>query len=177
MEEKKSYRVYRTIMIIALTAFITFMVTTIWGYKYVTENTGKILIASSEESEDISLTLDKYKTLIDKYYLGDVDEEKLKEGAIKGYIEGLDDPYTEYISKEDMEDYMQDTMGNYVGIGIYMVKDTDTGKIKVLAPIKNSPAEKAGIQPGDLILSVDGQTYSGDEMTVASSKIKGEISC
>lgn len=174
MEEKKSYRVYRTIMIIALTAFITFMVTTIWGYKYVTENTGKILIASSEESEDISLTLDKYKTLIDKYYLGDVDEEKLKEGAIKGYIEGLDDPYTEYISKEDMEDYMQDTMGNYVGIGIYMVKDTDTGKIKVLAPIKNSPAEKAGIQPGDLILSVDGQTYSADEMTVASSKIKGD---
>ena len=174
MEERKSYRVYRTIMIIALTAFITFMITTIWGYQYVTGNKEKLLIASSEETEEISLTLDKYKTLIDKYYLGEVDEEKLKEGAIKGYIEGLDDPYTEYISKEDMEDYMQDTMGNYVGIGIYMVKDTDTGKIKVLAPIKNSPAEKAGIQPGDLILSVDGQTYSADEMTVASNKIKGD---
>lgn len=176
MEEKKSYKIYRTIMIIALTAFITFMITTIFGYQYVIGNSAKFLISESvdSESDDISETLSKYKTLIDKYFLGEVDEEKLKEGAIKGYIEGLDDPYTEYISKEDMKDYLEDTMGNYVGIGIYMIKDTETGMIKVLSPIKNSPAEKAGVQPGDLIVSVDGQTYSADDMTVAANKIKGE---
>lgn len=176
MEEKKSYKIYRTIMIIALTAFITFMITTIFGYQYVIGNSAKFLISKSvdSESDDISETLSKYKTLIDKYFLGEVDEEKLKEGAIKGYIEGLDDPYTEYISKEDMKDYLEDTMGNYVGIGIYMIKDTETGMIKVLSPIKNSPAEKAGVQPGDLIVSVDGQTYSADDMTVAANKIKGE---
>lgn len=175
MEEKKSYRIYKTIMIIALTAFITFMITTIFGYQYITENPTKFLLSStSNETDNITTSLNKYKTLIDKYYLGEVDEEKLKEGAIKGYIEGLGDPYTEYISKEDMEDYLQDTMGNYVGIGIYMIKDEKTGKIKVLSPIKNTPAEKAGIQPGDLIISVDGHTYSSDDMTVASNKIKGE---
>lgn len=175
MEEKKSYRIYKTIMIIVLTAFITFMITTIFGCQYIMRTPLKFVISStSDETDDITTSLNKYKTLIDKYYLGEVDEEKLKEGAIKGYIEGLGDPYTEYISKEDMEDYLQDTMGNYIGIGIYMIKDEKTGKIKVLSPIKNSPAEKAGIQPGDLIISVDGQTYSADDMTVASNKIKGE---
>ena len=73
-----------------------------------------------------------------------------------------------------MEDYMADTTGNFVGIGIYMVKDTESNKIMVLAPIKGSPAEKAGILPGDLIVSIDGVQYTAEEMTVAANKIKGE---
>ncbi len=55
-----------------------------------------------------------------------------------------------------------------------MVKNTEANKIQVLAPIKNSPAEKAGILPGDLILTVDGVQYTGEDMSVASNKIKGE---
>ena len=102
-----------------------------------------VLVTSSENEENIADELSKYKTIIDKYFFGDVDEEKLKEGAIKGYIEGLDDPYTEYISKEDMKEYLEDTKGNFVGIGIYMVKNTSKDRIEVLSPIKNSPAEKA----------------------------------
>ena len=69
---------------------------------------------------------------------------------------------------------MQETTGNFVGIGIYMVKDTESNKVMVLSPIKGSPAEKAGILPGDLIISVDGVQYSADEMSVAATKIKGE---
>ena len=173
MNKTTAYKVYRTIMIILITAFITFMITYTGLYAYIKKD-GKLLALNSEETGDITNELEKYKTIIDKYYLGEVDEEKLKEGAIRGYIEGLDDPYTEYISKEEMEEYMQDTMGNYVGIGIYMVKDEKTNKVKVLTPIKNSPAEKTGILPGDIILSVDGKEYSGDEMTEMSNNIKGE---
>lgn len=175
MEENKRYRAYKIIMLVVLVAFVTFLITSIGMYQYLSNNNiAKYLISSSEESEDITDEINKYKKIIDKYFLGEVDEEKLKEGAIKGYIEGLDDPYTEYISKEDMEDYMADATGNFVGVGIYMVKDTETNKIMVLAPIKGSPAEKAGILPGDFIIAVDGVEYSGDEMTVASNKIKGE---
>ena len=161
-------------MIVVIAVFITFMVTSISLYTYFVNNPISITSKSSSSSKDIAGTLQKYKEIIDKYYLGDVDEEKLKEGAIKGYIEGLGDPYTEYISADEMEDYLSDTMGNFVGIGIYMVKNTEKGKIQVLAPIKGSPAEKAGIQAGDLILTVDGVDYSADEMTIASNKIKGE---
>lgn len=176
MEENKKQRIYKVIMLVVLVAFITFMLTSISMYSYFSDHAGngKYILVNSGEQGEITTQLSKYRSLIDEYFLGDVDEEKLKEGAIKGYIEGLDDPYTEYISKEDMEDYLQDTLGNFVGIGINMVKNTETNQIVVLSPIKGSPAEKAGIEPGDIILSIDGQTYAGDEMSVAANKIKGE---
>ena len=174
MDKERKNKIYKIIMIVAIAVFITFMVTSISLYTYFVNNPISITSKSSSSSKDIAGTLQKYKEIIDKYYLGDVDEEKLKEGAIKGYIEGLGDPYTEYISADEMEDYLSDTMGNFVGIGIYMVKNTEKGKIQVLAPIKGSPAEKAGIQAGDIILTVDGVDYSADEMTIASNKIKGE---
>ena len=69
---------------------------------------------------------------------------------------------------------MADTTGNFVGIGIYMVQDTEANKIMVLSPIKGGPAEKAGLQPGDYIIAVDGVQYTGEQMTEASNKIKGE---
>ena len=148
------------------------MITSISLYTYFTKN--PISISAKSNNKDISNKLDKYREIIDKYYLGEVDESKLEEGAIKGYIEGLDDPYTEYISKEDMESYLDDTMGNFVGIGIYMIKNTKYDKIQVLSTIKGSPAEEAGIQSGDLIISVDGIEYKADDMTAVSNKIKGE---
>ncbi len=176
MEEKKRFKIYKVVMLVILVAFITFLLTTIGMYQYFTKSgSGQKIISTSSEYQDIASELSKYKRLIDKYFLGDVDEEKLKEGAIKGYIEGLDDQYTEYISKDDMKDYLEDATGNFVGIGIYMTKDTDANKIMVLSPIKGSPAEKAGILPGDYIVAVDDVTYTADDMSVAANKIKGEV--
>ena len=172
MEKEKKIKVYRILMLVVLSVFITFMITSISLYTYFTKN--PISISAKSNNKDISNKLDKYREIIDKYYLGEVDESKLEEGAIKGYIEGLDDPYTEYISKDDMDTYLDDTMGNFVGIGIYMIKNTKYDKIQVLSTIKGSPAENAGIQAGDLIVSVDGVEYKADDMTAVSNKIKGE---
>ena len=174
MEKEKKYRIYKTIMMLAIVIFITFMVTSISLYTYYTKN--PIIITSNTKStkNDIANKLENYRQIIEKYYLGEIDDTKLEEGAIKGYIEGLGDPYTEYISKEDMKDYLEDTMGNFVGIGIYMIKNTQYDRIQVLATIKGSPAEKVGIQAGDLIISVDGVEYKADDMTTASNNIKGE---
>ncbi len=176
MGEKRGYKIFKIIMLIILVAFVTFIITAVGTYQFLKDNDklGKTLVVTSSDNGEIASELSKYKMLIDKYFLGEVNEEKLKEGAIKGYIEGLDDQYTEYISKEDMKDYLEETTGNFVGIGIYMVKDTNSNKVMVLSPIKGSPAEKAGILPGDLIISVDGVQYSADDMSVAANKIKGE---
>lgn len=172
MEKNKKYKLYKVIMLITLTAFITFMITSISLYSYFVKN--PVSVSAQSSNKDIASKLTKYREIMDKYYLGDIDETKLEEGAIKGYIEGLDDPYTEYISKEDMDTYLDDTMGNFVGIGIYMIKNTKYDKIQVLSTIKGSPAEKAGIQAGDLIVSVDGVEYKADDMTTVSNKIKGQ---
>lgn len=174
MEKNKKSEIYKTLMLIIMVAFITFTITSISLYTYFTKNPITVTSDAKTTNKDISKKLESYKKIIDKYYLGDIDESKLEEGAIKGYIEGLGDPYTEYISKEDMEDYIDDTLGNFVGIGIYMVKNTKYDKIQVLSTIKGSPAEKAGVKSGDLILSVDGVEYKADDMTTASNNIKGE---
>lgn len=176
MEEKKRFKVYKIIMLVVIVAFVTFLCTSIGMYQlFINSSTAKLaMFAKNSDNKDIESALNRYKAIIDKYYLGEIDEKKLEEGAIKGYVEGLGDPYTEYISKDDMKDYLDDTMGNFVGIGIYMVKNTEANKVQILAPIKNSPAEKAGILPGDLIVSVDGTTYTAEEMSTVSSKIKGE---
>jgi len=175
LEEKRNFKTYKIVMLVILVAFVTFLLTTIGMYQYFTKDGfGKKLVATSSNNQEIANTLTQYRKIIDKYFLGNVDEEKLKEGAIKGYVEGLGDKYTEYIPKEEMEDYMADTTGNFVGIGIYMVQDTEANKIMVLSPIKGGPAEKAGLQPGDYIIAVDGVQYTGEQMTEASNKIKGE---
>lgn len=175
MEEKKRFKVYKIIMLVVLVAFITFLCTSIGMYQYfINGKTPNTILSTTSSNSDMVSTLNRYKSIVDKYFLGEINEEKLKEGAIKGYIEGLDDPYTEYITKEEMKDYLEDTMGNFVGIGIYMVKNTEVNKVQILAPIKNSPAEKAGILPGDFIVSVDDVSYTGEEMSVVSNKIKGE---
>lgn len=173
MEEERKYKIYKIVMIIAITMFITFMVTSISLYTYFTNNP-LVITSDNSNSTEIAKSLERYREIIEKYYLGEIDETKLEEGAIKGYIEGLGDPYTEYISKEDMKDYLDDTMGNFVGIGIYMVKNTEYNRIQVLSTIKGSPAEKVGIQAGDLILKVDNVEYNANEMTTASNNIKGE---
>ena len=180
MKEKKERKVslYKVVMLMLLTIFLTFMITSllIYGYFINGKQLGKyVLVTSSENEENIADELSKYKTIIDKYFLGDVDEEKLKEGAIKGYIEGLGDPYTEYISKDEMEDYLQDTKGNFSGIGIRMVKNTQKNRVQIYSVIKDTPAEKAGLKAGDLIISVEGTEYTADDMDTIASKIKGEI--
>lgn len=172
MKKEKKYQIYKIIMIVAIAVFITFMVTSLSLYTYFVKN--PVSVSSSNTSKSLSSKLARYKEIINQYYLGDVDETKLEEGAIKGYIEGLGDPYTEYISKEDMDSYLDDTMGNFVGIGIYMIKNTQYDRIQVLSTIKGGPAEKAGIQAGDLIISVDGVEYKAGDMTTASNNIKGE---
>ena len=160
-------------MLIIITAFVTFMLTTVGIYAYI-KNDGNLFLVNKQEIGGITSELYTYKNIIDQYYLGEVDEEKLEEGAIRGYIEGLGDPYTEYISEEEMEDYMQDTLGNYVGIGVYMAKDKETNYVKIISFIENSPAEKAGLLVGDFIVGLDDKTYTADEMDELSDDIKGE---
>lgn len=180
MEEDKylkKQRIYKTIMLVILTVFLTFILTTIYisnKYNLGQTNISSLLSSSSSNTGNISKSIDYIKKILDKYYLNDINEEEAKESAIQGYVAGLGDPYTEYIPKDEMEDYKVNLMGNYVGIGIYMRLDTEKDAIEVLMPIKGSPAEEAGILSGDIIVSVDGVKYSGENMNAASDAIKGK---
>lgn len=169
---EKRQKIYKYIMLTVIVATITFLLTSIWMYKII-EGKGKYIYVTADNSE-IGTTLSSFRRLIDQKYLGEINEEDLTNGAIKGYIAGLNDPYTEYFTKEEMEDFTVDVFGNFVGIGVNMLNNTADNTIVVLSPIKGSPAAKAGIQPGDIIAKVDGVAYKGEDLSEASNKIKGE---
>lgn len=170
--EEKFEKIYKYIMIIVITAFITFLITSICvSNYYMGGKSDNVFVLNSSKSE---VTLEAIEAIVDKYYLGEIDENKMQEALIKGYVEGLDDPYSEYITADEMEEYTAQVLGNFVGIGIYMIENEEYNLVQVLAPIPESPADDAGILPGDLIKSVDGINYTGDNMTVVANKIKGE---
>lgn len=173
MGEQKKGNVYKIVMLIVLVAVITFIATTLFMYKYVGENVRYVQVSSDDRG--IGSTLASFRKIIDQKFLGEIDDQKILNETIKGYIKGLDDPYTEYMTKEEMEEFSQDIKGNFAGIGIYLTKDTEKNAVIVISPIKDTPAHKAGILPGDIITKVDGVSYTGEQLTEASNKIKGEI--
>lgn len=166
---EKTQRIYKTIMLLVLTVAITFIVTSLTMYNISGNGNIKYI-----ESSSVGKTFQTFKNFIEKNYYGETNEEKMLESAIKGYVAGLGDEYSEYITKEEMEEYMQDATGKYVGIGVYITNNTKTNQIVVIMPIEGSPAEEAGMQPGDVITKVDGISYSGEELSKASSALKKE---
>ncbi|EOT2914261.1 S41 family peptidase [Clostridium perfringens] len=111
------------------------------------------------------------REMLYRWYDGDIDDNKLAEGAIKGMVSSLGDQYTYYMNEKEFSDFKEKSQGNYMGIGIQVaVKD---GKIVVISPIQGGPAEKAGIKTGDIILKVNGEPVSGNELDKAVSMMKG----
>lgn len=181
MEDKnlKRQRVYKIIMLVVLVAAITFMLTTIVMYsKFETtyNMAGTTNSNSKLSSDEASLvkTLNGFKAMLKEKYIGEINESALIEGAIKGYVEGLNDPYTEYLTKEEMDDFMEETNAEYVGIGVYVSNDKSTNTILVVGVMKNSPALEAGIQAGDIIEKIDGVEYEGSKLNDATKVLKGK---
>ncbi len=174
MEESKKNNIYRAIMLTIVVVIVTFIISGVIFYNIIKDEYGKGLFISNESDPKMTLTINYLRKIIDDRFIGEVNEDKLYEGAIKGYISALDDPYTEYFTKEEMEEFEIETTGNFVGIGIYMTQDTVNNTILIISPIEGSPAYNAGILPGDIISKVDGVSYTGDQMSEVASKIKGE---
>ena len=166
-------KIYKIIMLIIIVALVTFILTTVLLYNKFSTTLGKKYNVT-DTNVKMTAKINMVKRILERDYLGDMEENKLVEGAIKGYVNGLGENYTEYFTKEEMEDFKQETEGNYVGIGIYMTKNTRDNTIVIIAPIKGSPAESAGIKTGDIIKKVDGLEYTGDDYEKISSYIKGK---
>ena len=172
MEKNTKQKIYKVVMLIILVALITFILTSIFMYKYFGEGTRYLSVSPNDGG--ISTTLATFKKIIDQKFLGEIDDQKVLNETIKGYIKGLGDPYTEYLTKEEMQDFDADVMGNFVGIGVYLTQDLQRNVVLILAPIPGSPAEGVGIQAGDIITKIEGESYTGEQLSEASSRIKGE---
>lgn len=191
MSSERKNIVYKSIMLVLITIMLTFMLTTIGIYNYFTKTDKGVkhildvliqdeneVIEKAEEGTpktvgDLQTKLNLIKAYLNSKYIGELNEEEMQQSAIKGYVKGLGDDYTEYLTKSEYEELLVNVTGDFVGIGIYMTKDNN-GNVIVIAPIEDSPAEAAGLQTGDIITKVNGEECYDIDLDLVSNKIKGE---
>ncbi|PIE74754.1 MAG: peptidase S41 [Deltaproteobacteria bacterium] len=111
-------------------------------------------------------------TLIQKNYVEDVESKKLVENSIKGMVHGLD-PHSAYLPAEEFKEFKEDAKGEFGGVGIVITKEN--GRIVVISPIEGTPAYKAGIETGDVIIAVDESPTQEMSLWEAVKLMRGEI--
>ena len=138
------------------------------------------------EAEAFQPFWDAYHAIRDRYALEPVDRQTIIEGAIRGMVEAIGDPYSTYLSSDDFRQTLQDINGEFEGIGAEIgtvnaagetVDCTEFGadcRLVIVAPLEGSPAEAAGLRPGDVVAQVDGSTLDGLTPDEARDKIRGK---
>lgn len=123
------------------------------------------------DSTDLSKISQAYDLILSSY-VEKVEEEQLIEGAIQGMVSTLEDPYSAYMDEETAAQFNDSLESSFEGIGaeVSMVE----GKVTIVAPFKDSPAEKAGLKPNDQIIKIDGESIEGLDLYEAVLKIRGE---
>ncbi len=130
-------------------------------------------LGSGNEIESEELTkINKAYELIKDRYVSDIDQKDLLDGAIKGMVDTLEDPYSVYMDPKTAEQFSQSLGSSFEGIGAE-VNMTD-GRVTIVSPYKDSPAEKAGLRPNDKIMTIDGESTEGLDLYDAVLKIRGE---
>ena len=158
------------IVLILLAALLTFQIT------YVTmlntyKNQVNMLTASQSAYEKLNYVDGLYRN----YYVGDIDEEQLSDYLIRGYIAGAGDKYASYMTAEEFSAYMQESSGEMVGIGVHVIYNNELGALEIISVMRDSPAMEAGVQAGDLIVSVEGEYVSDLGYYPAVDKMLGDL--
>lgn len=117
--------------------------------------------------------LEEVKNLIENNYLNDVDSELLSAYLFKGIAAGLDDPYANYYTAEELDDVMDVSRGEYTGIGAVIEQDMKTGELSVNDVYVGRPAEQAGLQAGDILEEINGTSVEGMSLNDVVALIKG----
>lgn len=152
---------------------LIFIVTTLtgtvdWRQLLLSSRPGSVLDVQAQRK------LHEIQLYIESYFLNDVNEEDVEDALYKGMVEALGDPYAAYYTEEEYKEMQEKTSGNYCGIGAYVNQNVTTGAITIVRPLKDSPAQKAGIKAGDIISQIDGKDVTGQDLSAVVSRMKGE---
>lgn len=159
MKNNKFLKIIAVVLLVITTAFVTRIIT-VRQVLSSNENFGKVII------------LEKY--LRENYlYNKDIKDENLEAGLLKGLVAGLADPYSQYLTSDEMKKLTETTTGRFEGIGVIISPDED-GTVTVISPIKGSPADRAGVESGDKILKINGKDFSAEKINEASKEMRGE---
>ncbi|MDP1574937.1 MAG: S41 family peptidase [Coxiellaceae bacterium] len=158
--------------IILLTALVTVQTSFAFAFPFFASNEKKAETTQQQPiTENQIARLNKTVKMIQEYYIQKVDEKVLMDNAITGMLAKLD-PHSAYLTKNDIRDLETTVSGEFVGIGVELT--ADRGLLKVISPIEGSPAEKAGLKPGDLIIKINNKLVQDMSINDAITQIKGK---
>lgn len=162
------------VVILILTNVITFGLTNVMTLQF----DNRVIIPRGEYEQLYSTYQDYSKVsyvenIVRENYLRDVDDSELLDGQLKGLVQSLNDPYSQYLTLDEFTSLAEQTSGVYGGIGV-IVTPGDDNYITVVSPIEDTPGERAGLKTGDKILSVDGVDFTAENMDAAVKVMKGE---
>ena len=168
-EDKRYNERVKIILTVVFTAIISVCLTILIYGKYLTNH--GLIVNSYESSGDIVEDLNQIRTIIDNNYKGEIKEDDLKVGALKGYVEGVGDEYTELMDVKEWADFST-MLTQTVGIGAYLMKTADSEYTIIAGTVEDSPAEKAGLLLGDKIKEINLEDVVGKDTEYVSTKIK-----
>lgn len=126
------------------------------------------------KSTDLFRKLSYIDTYYRALYVGQIDEERLTYYLMNGYIQGIGDRYGEYYTANDLEGLFQEADGKLYGIGVSVTFNKEQNAIEIISVVKDSPADKVGIQAGDIVTKVDSVAVNSDNYYEAVDMVKGE---
>ncbi len=172
--------------LITLLVLALFLVSNLISYNVGSTNNktvDKKIVAKKELGEKHSNKLnDEYvlerinevKKMIDKNYYKNADDYDVLIGMLKGAVSSLNDPYSYYMTEEEYKKFNEETDGEFAGLGIYVSGSIDDNLITVVAPMKGTPADRAGLKTDDKIIKINGQDFTADKMDDAVSIMRGK---
>lgn len=173
MIERKRALTYAVILIITV-AFITsvFTMAVTGGLSGVRD--GFVLNSEQYEQWTYYKEFEQLKDIIDNQYYKTVNSESLYDGALKGIVAALGDPYSSYYTADEYQAKLEELSGTYSGAGMSVTADTEQDRVVITKVFKDSPAAKSGILAGDIILQIDGKAVGGMELERTTDLIKGD---
>lgn len=173
-EEKKNFSTFETVLFVLLALLAGFSMGELLDKKLSNidaQKTSNLIANNKEEDPYLDEFIENYNYILDNYYK-EIDKEDLINNAISGMMDSLDDPYSVYMDETEYNNFNITLDGSYEGIGVQIVKDEETGYIKVSSVFDNSPASDAGLKANDLIISMDDEEVKDMDASEFSSMVR-----
>ena len=169
-KDKKVFSIKETMIFITLASLLVGFSCSFVMYRHYTEKEVKPDYSSVIKDENLIDFLEKYEEIVNNYY-EDVDRASLTKSAISGMLEYLGDPYTSYLDDDSANSLLEQLEGKYSGVGIEVSMD-ETSTIRVTKVFDNSPAKRAGLEVGDIFVSVNDKDVAGRVFSEVTDEIK-----
>lgn len=166
----KKISVKSSIILILLSVILTTFISII-----ISMNIFNLKINNIKLKEGTYSKISEVYNAIEEYYVGDIKEEDIIEGAARGMIDSLGDRYSNYMDESEVENYMKSSDGVLVGIGVTAKESKSNSGIEVISVFEGSPAFEKGIKRGDIIVSVNGDDITSNKFEDNIKKIRGEV--